>query len=567
MSVSRRSFIKNAAAVAGVAAVGAILPTSVNAGVVPKKWDMEADVVIVGYGGAGAFAAMAAADEGSSVIMLEKQTEAKHYPNTRMSGGIFHSPDLDGDKNAIKQYAKAMFSGAGLPWKLETEMDDKYADEFAEAWAEYTPKLYPMMKSWDPAFKGLAGVSKGAAFPDFPGAKEAKYQTYRSTLADRIEAFTPGALQPREKKGNGEALFCLITEQVDKRKDKIKIYFETPAKDLIVADNGEIIGVVAQKGDKKINVKAKKGVVLTAGGYEYNYAMRKAFLEGPGIEGWAFYGTTANEGDGIEMALKVGAALEKVGKAASRIITAVPVRHNGMKLGLITPCVGKGGSIVVDSFGNRYANEVLVTKDPSRYFFYKEAVKFDIMKLIYPRSPSWLIFDEKFINGTTITDMAISTVGYGFVPWTKDNRDAVKRGWILQSDTLEGLADVIKNHEDNRKLMDGGNLKKAVGDFNKGCETKVDAFGRDPKTLTPVAQGPFYAIPLYAGGPNTKGGIMANGKRQVVNWKGEPIPRLYTAGEMSSVLKFVYQGGGNITECMVFGPIAGKNAASLKPWG
>lgn len=566
MAVSRRGFIKQAAAAAGVAAVGAMLPAGVQAAMEPKKWDMETDVLVIGFGGAGAFAAMAAADAGSNVIMVEKQAEATHYPNTRMSGGIFHSPDPDGDREAIKKYAKAMFSGDGLPWKKEHEMNDKYVEEFAEAWAEYTPKLYPMVKSWDPAFKGLVGVSKGAAFPDFPGAKEAKYQTYRSSLADRIDAFAPGYLQPKEKKGNGEALFYLINEQVKKRKDKIKICFETPAKDLIMSENGEVIGAVVENAGKKLNIKAKKAVVLTSGGYEYNYGMRKAFLEGPGVDGWAFYGTTANEGDGIEMAMKAGAALEKVGKAASRIITAVPIRHNGLKLGLITPCVGKGGSIVVDNSGKRYANEVLVTKDPSRYFFYKEAVKFDIMKLAYPRSPSWLIFDDKFINSTTITDMAISTVGYGYVPWTKDNSDAVKRGWILKGDSLESLAKAIQKHEDNMSMLDAENLKSAVEDFNKGCETKKDSFGRDPKTLVPVAQGPFYALPLYAGGPNTKGGILADGSRRVVNWKGEPIPRLFTAGEISSVLKFVYQGGGNITECMVFGPIAGKNAAAMKPW-
>jgi succinate dehydrogenase/fumarate reductase flavoprotein subunit len=71
---------------------------------------------------------------------------------------------------------------------------------------------------------------------------------------------------------------------------------------------------------------------------------------------------------------------------------------------------------------------------------------------------------------------------------------------------------------------------------------------------------------MYPGGPNTKGGIDANEKRQVMDWEGNPIPRLYTAGEISSVFKFVYQSGGNLTECVVCGRLAGQNAAAEKPW-
>ena len=123
-------------------------------------------------------------------------------------------------------------------------------------------------------------------------------------------------------------------------------------------------------------------------------AMRKAFLEGPGVDGWAFYGTPFNTGDGIEMALRVGAGLMKVGKAASRIIAAVPIRVNGMKMGLHTDSVGAANSLVIDNYGRRYASETLVTIDPSRYFFYKTAIQFDIQKLDYPRTPSWMIFDE-----------------------------------------------------------------------------------------------------------------------------------------------------------------------------
>ena len=102
--------------------------------------------------------------------------------------------------------------------------------------------------------------------------------------------------------------------------------------------------------------------------------MRKSFLEGPGIDGWAFYGSTENTGDGIAMALKAGAGLSMISKASARLITAVPLRKYGLKIGLETPVIGKPNEIIVDNYGKRYANERRVTQNPSRYHFYKEAV-------------------------------------------------------------------------------------------------------------------------------------------------------------------------------------------------
>jgi len=116
-------------------------------------------------------------------------------------------------------------------------------------------------------------------------------------------------------------------------------------------------------------------------------------------------------------------------------------------------------------------------------------------------------------------------------------------------------------------MLEAENLVKAVARFNELCNKgKDEDFGRRQPTLGPLEKPPYYAMPLYPGGPNTKGGIAANAKREVLDWNSNPIPRLYTAGEISSALKFVYQGGGNVTECIVMGRIAGKNAAAQKPW-
>ena len=94
--------------------------------------------------------------------------------------------------------------------------------------------------------------------------------------------------------------------------------------ELLKNAKGEIVGAVGVKKGKKVFVRAKKAVVLCTGGYEYSRAMRQAFLEGPGINGWAFYGTTSNTGDGIAMGMAVGAGLQKVGKSAARAWGRLP---------------------------------------------------------------------------------------------------------------------------------------------------------------------------------------------------------------------------------------------------
>lgn len=560
MSTSRRSFLKT---IAGGAALGAMPLVSSAKGI---KYDYEADVVVVGFGGAGAATAISAADNGANVIVIERQPQKTHRSNTRMSGGIFHCPDKAGSRKALKDYAQAMFSGENIPGKLEGEQPE-VSEGLAQAWADYTPGLLDWMKSLDPKFQAFSTPGfKGAAFPQFPGAKDCAYQVYRSSYPDRLPAgFNVSSYgKPKEETTSGEAFWQCLLHGVTTRKN-IKVIYEVRGRELITNDKGVVIGVNAEHDGKPVCFKARKAVVLSSGGYEYSRTMRQAFLEGPGIEGWAFYGTTFNEGDGIAMGQKVGAGIMKAGKAASRIIMPAPVRYNGMRIGMITPAVGSGHAIVVNNFGKRYAAEHKVTKDPSRYFFYKEAVKFNIDTLDYPNSPSWFIFDEKLRTSKPLVGLGISTPGFDFVDYgAADNSDAVRKGWILKANTIEELGRKIKALKENGNRMDPKALAETVKKFNEYCaKGKDEEFGRLKSTLQPVSEGPFYACPLVAGGPNTKGGLACNAKREVLDWNLKPIKGLYAVGEIASALKFVYQGGGNLTECLVFGQVCGKVVAKL----
>lgn len=562
----RRSFIKGALTSA-VAAAAAPYAMQAKAGETPAKWDMTADIVVCGFGGAGATTAIVAAQNGASVIVLEKNPENEHRSNTRMSGGIFHSPDKDGDKKALKDYAQAMFSGENIPWKEEGEIPE-YSEKLAQIWADLCPTNLDFMKSLDDQFIGGSqpGFNK-ASFGNFPGAKDCKYNACRASYSKRMKNFNQVSYKaPKLETSSGEAFWLCLAEGVKKQGDKIKVVWETPAYKLFKGASGDIVGVAAKTKDgKTLTVRAKKAVVLATGGYEYNKAMREAFLEGPGVDGWAFYGTTSNTGDGIKMGTEVGAGLQKVGKAAARIIVPTQVRYNGMRLGSITPSVGAPGTIVVDNFGKRYEAETKVTDNPSRYFFYKAAVEFNINSLSYPRTPSWLIFDETLRQRMPLVNLGISTVGFGFVKWDAKNEEPIKSGLILKADTIEDLAEKIKNHPENKSRMVPANLVDTVKRFNGFCDGKKDEdFARRPETLAKIEKGPFYAMPLVAGGPNTKGGLLADADRRVLTWDGQPIPHLYAVGEIDSVLKFVYQGGGNLAECLVYGRHTGKLIAKLE---
>ena len=542
-----------------------------------EHWDYNADVVVIGLGGAGASAAIEAHDCGASVLVLEKQAESAHFPNTRMSGGGLHNPHPDGNRAARAAFLKAMMSGENIPWKLEGEMADR-SGEMSEMFADHIMDVVPFLMAQAPELDPHGFLSHGdASFSMFPGFAAAKYgRTVHCRYINCKSARNtiPPYQLPKLQKYGGEAFFwALVEEGIKLRRPKIALLYESPAIELIQRNDQAVIGVLAVQGGRTLRIRANRAVILTCGGFEFSLPMRKAFLEGPGASGWSFYGSPYNTGDGIEMALRVGAGLVKVSKAAARIEAAFPYGTHylseGLKLGASTTVTSKPNSLIIDNHGKRFCNEQLITDStrPYRYQFYKEAVQFDMMKMLYPRIPSWVIFDETRRSAGPVVRMTGSTVGYGFLPWTADNMDAIRRGWILKADTIEELAVQIRADPENRNLLNTAAVMETVDKFNNACSAGRDSeFGRSPVTMGPVKTPPFYAMKLYPGGPNTKGGIDADAQRRVLNWSGIPIPRLFTAGEISSVFKFAYQAGGNLTDCIVCGRVAGRNAAKLKPW-
>ncbi len=503
-------------------------------------WQEEADIVVVGFGGAGAVTAITAKDAGAEVIILEKQSPKKHTPNTMMSGGGIH---VANDIKEAAKYFKAIAFGIGLPDDygdpphVYPQYPEQFVDELVQNWAEGVTETSKFLKS-------LGNISiketiPGPDFLSFPGA-----QSYGMILVE----------------GGGVALFNLLAKAVEKR--GIKVLWEHAGKTLIFNARREVIGVTSQRGSKTINVKARKAIVLATGGFAGDEELKKAFLPG---WGWTFIGNPGNTGDGLRMAMEAGASLTHMFYCSARVAAG----------GIIADEIGTGfnirisapGRILVDNYGKRYTNEVFGTRNPDRYQFHKHVIVYDTSRFEYPRIPSWLIFDESVRQKGPLINTFYGAHAVGIYQWSQDNSVEIERGWILKGNSIDELAKTIATHRDNNGRMKAATLTETISRFNEFCRDGIDRdFGRPKETLGTLATPPYYAIAEYPGGPNTEGGLIKNAKSQVIDFFGKPIPRLYAAGEVASAWNFLYQAGGNLAECVICGRSAGKNAVLERPW-
>lgn len=497
------------------------------------KWDKTAEVVIIGYGMAGAVAAITAHDEGAEILILEKQPSDSHHSNSSLSGGAISIPsDIEG----AVTYTEALFQvNKDLYW---TDRDT------IRTWAEYSHQN----KNW---------IEKLGAEVKLGG-----------TVAEHREV--PGADSIHVYLFPGRGLQMMKTLDQAVRDRAIQVMYDTPAENLLTDLDGEVIGVRVNHSDgrvlKQVNVEASRAVILTCGGFEFNEQMKLNYL---GVYPTHFMGCSANTGDGIRMAMEVGADLWHMNCCSGGIAAKFP----DYPIAFMVDLGGQGwvrrmfsgsderetaGYIVVDRQGERFINEnSLATKVHAAYYEFRT---FSIERLEYPRVPSYWIFDQNRIEAGSLVLLTAGASGpQQLYKWSRDNSQELERGWIITADTIPGLASNLDIHPEA--------LEKTVGTYNKYCESGEDPdFGRGPLDLIPLSRPPFYAVKLWPGGANTQGGPKRNSKAQVLDTRGRAIPRLYSAGELGSIFGMIYpSAGGNLSECIAFGRIAGGNAAREKP--
>ncbi len=483
------------------------------------EWGKAADIVVVGFGAAGAVSAITAYDLGAEILILEKQPAHNHISTSHMSGGIFICPtDVSAAITYMEHLAKV---DEGLYW---TNRD------IIQKWAEYASQN----KEWIEKLGGKVRLLRRGGEHKLPG-----YQS--------IELYYfPGL---------GPGLMKLLKHQVESR--GIQVLYDTAASRLLTNARGEVIGVRAQSQGKETNIKASRAVIMTLGGFEFNEEMKLNYLK---VYPTYFYGSPANTGDGISMVQEVGASLWHMNCCSASFV----LKFSDFPIGLGPNFRGSKGAInwrrdairgnpcgyiIVDKHGRRYTNEEF-----KRHTVYYELALYDSYSLDYPRVPSYWIFDRKRIEAGPLPMMFSGPMLYRLLKWSKDNRAEIEKGWIIQGRNLEELAHKLK--------IAPAVLEETVQNYNAYCEQKEDPeFHRPPQHLVPLSEPPFFAVEIWPGGPNTQGGPYRNRKGQILDTHGKPIPRLYAAGEFGSIYGMLYPaGGGNIAECIAFGRIAGENA-------
>ena len=175
-----------------------------------------------------------------------------------------------------------------------------------------------------------------------------------------------------------------------------------------------------------------------------------------------------------------------------------------------------------------------------------------------PRIPCYLIFDEEGRKLGPIGIPIVNDERYD-ATWSEDNLAEIEKGWIKKGNSLEDIAAQI---DINPKV-----LRETVDRWNAQCGENQDTDHKHPpKTMMPIKNGPFYVMEAWPIVNNTQGGPEHDVKQRVLDPMKKPIPRLYVAGEISSIYGHLYLEAGNITECFVAGKIAGQNAAAEQGW-
>jgi 3-oxosteroid 1-dehydrogenase len=537
----------------------------------------ETDLVIVGTGGAGLTAAIAAAEAGASVILLEKSDFVGG--TTAVSGGVIWVPN----NPKMKALGLADSREEALGYMLRIA-DGRSSRALTERYLDASLAMVELLEARTSiAFQCLSDYPD--YHPEFPGGKKGGRaldcglfnsrelgpwadrlrrnptngrapMTIAEAMAWKVFARPTGwdykLVSARAKEGvvhGGTSLTGKLLAACLQR--GIEPLVATPGRDLIVDDDGAVIGLLAEGAGGPLAIRARKGVLLASGGFEWSPELRRAFLP---LDLTHPLSPPSCDGDGLKMAMSVGAALGNMAEAWWTPAVAIPgEEREGQPLyrgEFSVRCLPH--SIMVNRQGKRFTTEAHNYNDMSKPFFHHDPFHYD-----RPNIPAWLIVD-----GAYLEKYALITVGPG----------RPLPDWVVQAPTLEGLAEKIG--------VAPAGLRDTVDRFNGFCERGVDDdfhrgesafdryYGDGDHTPNPnlgsIARAPFCAVQIHAGAMGTKGGPQVDVDARVLRVDGSPIPGLYAAGNvMSAVAGHGYAGPG-ITICtaMTWGYLAAQHAAA-----
>jgi 3-oxosteroid 1-dehydrogenase len=530
------------------------------------------DVVVLGTGAAALSAAVRAHDEGASVGLFEKAD--KVGGTSAWSGGMTWVPmnphmaelGIEDTREEVLTYLRSLSHGL-----MDEDLVGALVDAGPEAvtWLEAnTPVRFQIIKDfpdYHPEHPGAKpGGGRSLECPLYPFADLGEWQ-HRVTVGPQLsgnimmsetslgrgapDGVAPAELERRkvrDERGAGPGLIGpLLRACLDRG---IEPRTGMRAVRLIV-DDGRVTGVRFESADGRTEIGARGGVVIATGGFEWDRDLVRAFSRGPLARSAS---VPTNTGDGLKMAMRVGAQLGNMREAWWVPIIDVPVgdrvagwQVNGERT--------RPHCIMVNKLGRRFTNEAANYNALGAAFHVIDVSSFD-----YVNHPAWMVFDRHYVNRYGLAGFK----GEGPTP-----------EWMTEAATLADLAKAVGIQADE--------LEATVARWNEqSANRKDDDFGRgnsahdrwwgDPSqgdgpqaTMGPLDTAPFYAVQVYAGVLGTKGGPRTNGDAQVLDVDGDPIAGLYAAGNaMASAMGMTYGGaGGTLGPALVFGYLAGGHAA------
>ena len=502
--------------------------TAVEKDAAAEDSTVDADVVVVGAGGAGMTAAITAAGEGKSVVILESQSMVGGN-SVRATGGMNAGKTVYQDENEFGE-------SAGVEKTLKTAAE-KYADNetitalaktVSEQWAAYQANPTGYFDSVELMELDTMIGGKGINDPELVetlcanSADAIDWLDEHGITLHNVSSFGGASVKRIHRPVNAEGktvsvgsyMIPLLEENC--KKAGVQILLNTTANEILTDANGAAAGIKATGSTGETVTVNAKAVVLTTGGFGANLDMVVKYK--PELKGFMTTNAAGIQGQGIEMAQAIGAATVDM----DQIQIHPTVEAN--TAALITEGLRGDGAVLINEEGKRFIDEV-GTRDVV-----------SAAEIAQTGSYSWLVVDQAMVDASSVIQ------GY------------IKKGYTVTGATYEELGKAMG--------VDAAAFAETMEKWNGYVEAKNDPdFGRT-SFANKLDTAPYYAIKVTAGVHHTMGGLKINANTEVLNEKGEVIPGLFAAGEVTGGVHGANRLGGNaVADFTVFGRIAGAAAS------
>lgn len=502
--------------------------TAVENNATAEDSTVDADVVVVGAGGAGMTAAITAAAEGKTVVILESQSMVGGN-SVRATGGMNAGKTVYQDENEFGE-------SAGVEKTLKTAAE-KYADNetitalaktVSEQWAAYQANPTGYFDSVELMELDTMIGGKGINDPELVetlcanSADAIDWLDEHGITLHNVSSFGGASVKRIHRPVNAEGktvsvgsyMIPLLQENCEKA--GVKMMLDTTATEILTDANGAAVGVKATGASGETVTVNAKAVILASGGFGANLDMVVKYK--PELKGFMTTNAPGIQGQGIEMAEAIGAATVDM----DQIQIHPTVEAN--TAALITEGLRGDGAILINEEGQRFIDEV-GTRDVV-----------SAAEIAQTGSYSWLVVDQAMADASSVIQ------GY------------IKKGYTVTGATYEELGKAMG--------VDAAAFAETMEKWNGYVEAKNDPdFGRT-SFANPLNTAPYYAVKVTAGVHHTMGGLKINANTEVLNEKGEVIPGLFAAGEVTGGVHGANRLGGNaVADFTVFGRIAGAAAS------